>query len=107
MNFIDKEDVPLLKIGEERGKVARLSDHRPRGHLKIHTKLARHDLGKRRLSEARRSGEQHVIQRLAPPARGVDENLKIGACLRLPDEFSQALRAERKLARVLVLPFAI
>ncbi len=75
--------------------------------LEVHAKLASHDLGQRRLSEARRTGEKHVIQRVAPRAGGVDENLEVRPGLRLADELGQPLRAQRKLACILVLFFTV
>ena len=47
-------------------------------------------LRQRRLAQPRRPEQQDVIQRLSPPARGVDEDLQIALGLRLTDELGQA-----------------
>ena len=54
-----------LQIGELGGEVARLLDHRPRGRAEADAHLARHDLRQRRLAEAGRAVEQHMVERLA------------------------------------------
>jgi len=64
------------------------------GAASVDAKLARHDLGERGLAETGRPGEQHMIQRLAPPARRLDEDFEIGADLGLADELGESLRPE-------------
>ena len=66
VDFVDEQHVALFEIGEERGKIAGLGDHRPRRGAEIDAELARHDLRQRRLAEPRRADEQHVIERLMP-----------------------------------------
>ena len=100
MDLVDEEDVAVLEIGEERSEVAGLDDDRAGGGAEIHAELARDDLRERRLAEARRADEEHMIERLAPRLRRLDEDLQVGADLRLADEVGEPLRAER---RVLVL----
>ena len=107
MDFIDKKDVSLLEVGEKRREIARLRDHRPRRHLEIHAKLAGNDLCERRFPQTGRTREKNMIELVAPSPCRVDENLEICARLGLPDELGEALRAQRKLACVLVLLFAI
>ena len=71
VDLVDEQHVALLEIGEQRGEVAGLGDHRAGGGAEIDAELARHDLRQRRLAEARRADEQHMIERLlarrAPP----------------------------------------
>ena len=95
MDLVDEEDVAVLEIGEQRREIAGLGDHRAGGGAEIHAELARHDLRQRRLAEARRADEEHVVERLAAPARRLDEDLQVGARLRLADEIGEPLRAER------------
>ncbi len=95
MNLIDKENVALFEIGEQRGQIACFGDDRSRGHLEVHAKLAGHNLPKRRLAKAGRPGEQHMIECVATAARGVDEHLEVRARLGLADEFGQPQRAQR------------
>ncbi len=65
MDLVDEQDVARLEIGELRGEIAGLGDHRAGGRAEIDAELARHDLGERRLAEAGRPDEQHVVERLA------------------------------------------
>ena len=58
------------------------------------------DLRQRGLAEAGGADEQHMVQRLAALARGLDEDREIGARLRLADEFRQQLRAQRGIADI-------
>ncbi|ENN87306.1 hypothetical protein RHSP_25949 [Rhizobium freirei PRF 81] len=97
MNFIDEEHVALLEIGQQCGKIARLGDNRPGGGAEIDAELLGHDLRQRRLAEAGRTDKQHVIQRLAAPLGCLDEDLQIGARLRLAGKFVQRLRPERRI----------
>ena len=77
VDFVDEQHVALFEIGEQRREIAGFGDHRPRGGAEIHAELARHDLRQRRLAEARRADEQHVIERLAPRPRRLDEHAEI------------------------------
>ena len=71
MDLVDEEDVAVLEIGEERREIAGLDDDRAGGGAEIDAELARDDLRERRLAEARRPDEEHVVERLlarrAPP----------------------------------------
>lgn len=102
MDLVDEENVPLFEIGEKRGKIARLGDHRSRGRPEIDPELARHDLRQRRLAEARWPCEQHMIQRLAPRPRRINEDLEVRAHFGLTDELGKRLRPERGFRLVVV-----
>ena len=65
VDLVDEQDVALFEIGEQRGEVAGLGDHRPGGGAEIDAELARDDLRQRGLAEAGRADEQHVVERLA------------------------------------------
>ena len=58
----------------------------------IRRRVPSKDLRQRRLAEARRTGEQHMVERIAPPPRRLDENPEVGARLLLADEFVERLR---------------
>ena len=66
VDLVDEQHVAVFEIGEQRGEVAGLGDHRAGGRAEIHAELARHDLRERRLAEARGPREQHMVERLAP-----------------------------------------
>ena len=72
----------------------------PGGGAKADAQLARHDLRERRLAEARRPGEQHVIERFAARLGRLDEHLEVGARLLLADELGKQLRPQRLLCVV-------
>ena len=97
MNLVDEQHVARFEIGELRREIARLGDDRARSGAEIDAELARNDLGQRRLAEAGRTDEQHVIERLAPRFGGSDENAEILARRFLAGEIGQELRANRRV----------
>ena len=88
------------RLVEQRGEIAGLGDDRPGRRAKADTEFARHDLRQRGLAEARGPDEQHMVQRLAALARGLDEDRQIGARLGLADKFGQQLRTQRGVADI-------
>ena len=94
MDFVNEQNVPRLKVGQDRRQITRLGQHRPRGHPEIDPQLARHNLCQRCLSQTRRAMEQSVVHRLAPPFRGFDEHTQIRASLGLTNEILKHLRAQ-------------
>ena len=97
MNLVDEQDVARLEIGELPREIARLADDRARGRTKIDAELARDDLRERRLAEAGRPDEQHVIERLAARFRGLDEDVEVLARRFLAGEIGEELRANGSL----------
>ena len=97
VNLVDEQDVARLEIGELRRQIARLGDDRARGRAEIDAELARDDLRQRRLAEAGRTDEQHVIERLAARFGGLDEDAEILARRLLAGEIGEELRANRRL----------
>jgi hypothetical protein len=73
----------------------------------IHAKLARHDLGERRLAEAGRSGKEHMVERLVASLGRLDEDMQILLRLRLADEFLQHLRTQMRVELVFRAPLAV
>ena len=102
VDLVDEQHVAVFEVGQQRGQVAGLGDHRARGGAEADAQLARHDLGQRGLAEARRAGEQHVVERLAARLGRLDEDAQVGARLLLADELGQDLRPERLLHDVSV-----
>ena len=98
VDLVDEEHVARFEIGEERGQVAGLGDHRARGGAEVDAELARDDVRKRGLAEAGRADEQHVVERFAPRPRRRDEHAEIVARLLLADEIRQAAAGATKLA---------
>ena len=96
MDLVDEEHVALLEIGEQGSEIAGLGDNRARRRAEIDAELFGHDLRQRRLAEAGRTDEEHMVQRFAAVFRRLDEDLEIGARLRLAGELVQRLRAQRR-----------
>ncbi len=97
MDLVDEQDVAVLEVGQQRGEVARLGDHRAGRGAEADAHLAGEDPGERRLPEPRRAVEQHVVERLAAALRGIDEDAQILARRLLADELVEALRAKRRV----------
>ena len=62
--------------------------------MEIDAELARDDLRERRLAEAGRPDEQHVIERLAARFRGLDEDAEVLARRFLAGEIGEAAAGE-------------
>ena len=76
VDLVHEEDVARLEVRQDAGEIAGARDHRARGQAQTRAHLARDDVGERRLSEARRAGQEHVIERLAAPARRGQEDAR-------------------------------
>ena len=97
MDLVDEQDVAVLEVGQQRGEVAGLGDHRAGRGAEADAHLAREDAGQRRLAEPRRAVEQHMVERLAAALRGVDEHPQILARRLLADELVEALGPKRRI----------
>lgn len=97
MDLVDEQHIAFFEIGQLRCKVAGLRDHRAGCRAEVDPEFLCHDLRQRRLAEAGRTDEEHVIERLAACTGRGNEHFKIGACLGLAREVRQALRAQMGL----------
>ena len=79
MDFVDEQHIALFEIGEQSREIAGFGDDRPRRGAEVDAELARDDLRERGLAETGRTDEQHVVECLAPRARGLDEHRQIRA----------------------------
>src|SRR5262249_13390031 len=102
VDLVDEQDVARFEIGEERGEIAGLGDHRAGGGTEVDAELARDDLREGGLAKAGRTDKQHVVERLVARPRRRDEDAEIGPRLALADEFGEMLRPQRALRDVLV-----
>src|SRR6185437_960895 len=100
MDLVDEQDIALFEIGEQRGEIASLGNHRTGSRTKADTELARHDLRQRGLAETGRPDKQHMVERLTALARRLDEDRKVGARLLLANEIRQRLRTQRGIADI-------
>ena len=97
MDFVDEQHVARLEIGELGGEVAGLGDDRPGGRAEIDAEFARDDLRQRRLAEAGRPDEQHMVERLAARLGRFDEHFEVLARRLLAGEIGEHLRAQRRV----------
>ncbi len=95
VDLVDEQHVAVLEVGEQRGEIARLGDHRARSGAEPHPHLARDDLRERGLAQPGRAEEQHMVERLAAPPGGGDEHAQVLARRLLADEFVERLGPQR------------
>ncbi len=105
MNFINEQNVALFQIGEQCREIARFRDHRARRGAKADAHFARHDLRQSCFAKAGRADEQHMIERLIPLLRRLDEHREIGARLFLPDKIVERLRTQRGIRVIALMAF--
>ena len=96
VDLVDEEDVARLERREDRGDVL-LLDRRACDRADADAELLADDVRERRLAEARRAGEQHVVERLAARLRRRERDLELLLDALLADEVVEAARAERAL----------
>ena len=100
VDLVDEQHVARLQVGQQCREVAGPLDHRPRGRAEADPELARDDLRQRRLAEPGRAEKQHMVERLAPAFRGLDEHPQIVAQLPLADELVERQRPDRGFGRI-------
>jgi hypothetical protein len=71
--------------------------------MESHPKLAGDNLGKRRFAKSRRADEKHMIERLAPGSRRLNEDPEIIPRSLLASEIRQGHRAQRHLRIIIAL----
>ena len=74
VDLVDEEDVLRLERGQDRGHVGLAVDGRARHDPKRRGHLDRDDARERRLAEARRAREEHVLARLTAAPGGLEED---------------------------------
>ena len=85
------------------GEIARLLEHRTRGRPDRRAELVADDVGERRLAEAGRTVQQHVIERFGALAGGRDRHLQVLAHAILADVVVEHARPKARLVlRVVV-----
>src|SRR5450631_311459 len=103
MDLIHKKHITGLQIGENRRKVARPLEHWAGGLTQIHAELGCDDVRKRRLAQARRAENQHMVKRLAALPGSAQEYLKLRLHLRLAHVIREAARPDGVLDRFFLL----
>ena len=92
MDLIDEQHVARLQIGQDRRQVAGPLQHRTGGLAQVDAQLGGDDVRQRGLAQARRTEDQHVIERLGAHARRVDEDRQLRLD-RAPGRCSRPARA--------------
>ena len=95
MYLVHEEDVARLEVGEDGGEVPSALDGGARGGVHLGPHLVCHDARERRLAEARGAREDHVVERLAAVARGLDEHAEVLPHALLADVLVERPRPER------------
>ena len=102
MDLVDEQNIVGFEVGEQRREIARPLQHRTRGLAQIDAHLLGDDVRQRGLAQPRRAEQQHMVERLAPMARGLDEDFELTADLLLADVFGELLGAQRALERLVL-----
>jgi hypothetical protein len=89
VDLVDKQDVAVAKLREDGGQVTLLLEDRPAGGMERHPHLVGQDGGERRLAEAGRPCQQHVIKRFAALLGRLQKDAQLFAQRRLAHECAQ------------------
>ena len=95
-----KRTSPLLQVGEQAGQVALALERRAGGGAHADAQLVGDDAGERRLAEAGRAGEQHVVERLAAVLAAWTKIASCSLTARWPTNSSKCAAAARARAHV-------
>ena len=107
VDLVDEEHRAGLERGQQRGDVGLALERRSRGLHELDVELGGDDLGKRGLPEARRAGEQDVVERLLAGAGRGDRDRELVLDRRLPDEVLEPARAKRAVELLVALHLRI
>ena len=97
MDLVDEQDGGRLQVGQDCGEVAGALEGRAGGAPKTGSHLVPEDVGDRRLSQPRRSIDQHVVERLAAGQGGLDEDRQVGLHFFLADVFREGARPQAQV----------
>ena len=97
VNFIDEEDISLLKSSKETGEIACFFNRGTRGGANGGIHFRAQDVGESGFPESRRSTEEKVIEGLGASAGGVEKDSKAILQLRLAGEVGEARGAKGKI----------
>ena len=94
VDLINKEDVPLLQVGQQRGQVAGLFDGRAGGDAHLHAHLLRDDAGQRCFAKTGRAVQKDMVHRLAALLRRAQIDAQVALDLVLADIIIQRFGAQ-------------
>ena len=94
VDLINEEHLVPLEARQRAGQVFRGPERGAGRHDNVGLHALCDEVGERRLSEAGWAAQQHVIERLGAPGRGLDGDAQVVPDLLLPDELGEGARAE-------------
>lgn len=97
VNFIDEEDISLLKSSEETGEIACFFNRGTRSGANGGIHFRAQDVGESGFPESRRSTEEKMIEGLGASAGGVEKDSEAILQLRLAGEVGEARGAKGKI----------
>ena len=97
VNFIDEEDISLLKSSKETGEIACFFNRGTRGGANGGIHFRAQDVGESGFPKSRRSTEEKVIEGLGASAGGVEKDSEAILQLRLAGEVGEARGAKGKI----------
>src|SRR5690554_835804 len=95
MDFIDKKNVSLVKIGQKPSKISRFVQNRPGGYTNVYIQLICQNVCKGSFPQSRWSVEQRMIQCFTAQIGRFYKNPKIVQRLVLPGKILKTEGAER------------
>jgi hypothetical protein len=102
VQLVDEQHVAVVQPGQDRGEVAGVGDRGAAGQAHRGRHLGGDDHRQRGLAEAGRAVEQHMVERLAAGAGGLNEHRQVLARGLLADEFGESLGTQVGLGRILL-----
>ena len=106
VDLVDEEHRVRLERGEQRRDVALALERRAGRLHEPHAHLLGDDLRERRLAQAGRPGQEHVVERLAARDRRLHRDRELLADAVLADELLERARAQRAVEVVLAVEHA-
>ena len=101
--LVDEEHVAAGEVGQDARQIARALDRRSAGDADVRAHLAGNDARERRLAQAGRAIEQHVVERIPSLARRLNVDVQAVLDGLLADVFAQRFGAQAALLLVLFL----
>ena len=89
VNLVDKQHIAVFELRQDRRQIASPFQSWAGRDLEVGAHLRRDDVGKRRLTEARRPGEQQMVSRFAPAISGAEHHAKMALQFLLADKIGE------------------
>ena len=98
MDLINEENIICFQIGQQRGKVAGLGNHRPGGGAKINPQLIGHNLRQRCFAKPGRAVKQDMVKRFFAGLRRLDKDPQIILRQPLANKVIKTFRTQRHIS---------